>query len=308
MAILSSKHGKRLFFGTVIVLTFTVLLVVEAWLARENYFVAAESLPMAGVGIALLTTVLSGIGCVELWRLARAQGLAPPLGLMILAVVAVATEPLWRPWYSLPDAALPGALLGISLLLAGLWQGFRRGNEGALGNLAFVCFSTIYLGLGSWFILQVRLLGASSATLAGQVAPLATFLVTVKSTDIAAYLIGRKIGRHKFSPTLSPGKTWEGCAAGLLVAIIVASIFSRCFGIMGPWRAVCFGLVVAVAGQLGDLFESMLKRDASIKDSANLVPEFGGALDVLDSIMVAAPFAYVILTCCTSGRICGGSN
>ncbi len=82
---------------------------------------------------------------------------------------------------------------------------------------------------------------------------------------------------------------------GIALATIVASLFAYFSAIMGIGRAVVFGVVVAVTGQLGDLLESMLKRDAGSKDSAALIPEFGGALDLLDSVLGAAPFAYLVL-------------
>ena len=119
------------------------------------------------------------------------------------------------------------------------------------------------------------------------------FVFVVKSADIGAYAIGSIFGRHKFSPNISPGKTWEGMCGAVAAAIIVAIGFAFICGIM-TWRsAVIFGLCFAFIGQMGDLAESMMKRDAEQKDSANKVPGFGGVLDIVDSPLVAAPFAYL---------------
>lgn len=122
------------------------------------------------------------------------------------------------------------------------------------------------------------------------------FLATVKSCDIGAYFIGSAWGKRPLAPEVSPKKTWEGTLGGVGVSAVVAVLFALFSGIMSVKAAVGFGVIVAVAGQLGDLFESMLKRDAMLKDSASLVPEFGGVLDILDSPLAAAPLAWVLLT------------
>jgi phosphatidate cytidylyltransferase len=99
-------------------------------------------------------------------------------------------------------------------------------------------------------------------------------------------------GRHKFSPVISPGKTWEGMAGAVVVAAVVGSLFAHFCGIMPIVYGTIFGAIFAFIGQLGDLAESMLKRDAQQKDSSHTVPGFGGILDVIDSPLVAAPFAF----------------
>jgi phosphatidate cytidylyltransferase len=119
------------------------------------------------------------------------------------------------------------------------------------------------------------------------------FAYVVKSADIGAYSIGTLFGKHKFSPNISPGKTWEGMGGAVGAAIIVAIGFALICDIMLWWSAILFGLAFAFIGQLGDLAESMIKRDSEQKDSANKVPGFGGVLDIVDSPLVAAPLAYL---------------
>ncbi|MCK4628471.1 MAG: phosphatidate cytidylyltransferase, partial [Sedimentisphaerales bacterium] len=156
------------------------------------------------------------------------------------------------------------------------------------------CLSIIYLGVGGWFLMAIRLIGRSEPGTWGQIGPLVMFLACVKSCDIGAYFTGRFLGRHKMIPSISPGKTWEGLIGGVVLAVIAASLFACFVGIIGYGKSAVFGVAVAVSGQLGDLLESMLKRDAGSKDSASLVPEFGGVLDLLDSPLAAAPIAYMI--------------
>ena len=100
-------------------------------------------------------------------------------------------------------------------------------------------------------------------------------------------------GKHKFAPRISPGKTWEGIVGAVVFASIVALLFAHNCGIMPWYSAVLFGAVFAYGGQLADLAESMIKRDAEQKDSANSVPGFGGLLDIIDSPLATAPVAYL---------------
>ena len=119
------------------------------------------------------------------------------------------------------------------------------------------------------------------------------FVFVVKLCDIGAYAMGKWLGKHKFSPVISPKKTWEGMAGGVILAVIAASIFALVFDIMPLWQAVVFGIIFAFIGQLGDLAESMLKRAAEQKDASTAVPGFGGILDVIDSPLASAVFAYI---------------
>ena len=125
----------------------------------------------------------------------------------------------------------------------------------------------------------------------GFVLPLAVILM-IWCNDTMAYLVGSFIGKHRFS-TISPNKTWEGVIGGALLTIISTGVygyFSETYPLM-HWMVLA--LLVTVAGTLGDLMESKLKRMADIKDSGSLMPGHGGALDRFDSLLVAAPFAFV---------------
>jgi phosphatidate cytidylyltransferase len=292
---IQSKLAKRLFFGSILTLAFAGLLVGEGWLAARDYFCLPTSL--RGLFFALLACIVADIGCVELRRLALAKGLQPSLAFMILAVSLVILHPFWShiPASEQNIHLLAGLFIAL-LFLAAMIHACRHGTQDALAHFGFNCFTIIYLGIGMWFLLALRLLQADSPTLWDQSGPVIMFIACVKSTDIGAYFTGRLCGKHKWVPAISPGKTWEGLAGGVVLAIIVSSLFAALSGIISIADAIIFGFVVAVAGQLGDLMESMLKRDAGSKDSAHLVPEFGGVLDVLDSILIAAPFAYLILS------------
>lgn len=126
-----------------------------------------------------------------------------------------------------------------------------------------------------------------------------TLLVTFAS-DTAAYFIGKTFGRHKLAPQISPGKTWEGAAGGVIGAIVVSLLFTLDTPLqLGVWRAITWwqavllGLAISIFGQLGDLVESLLKRSYKVKDSGNFMPGHGGILDRIDSILFAGIVVYL---------------
>lgn len=164
----------------------------------------------------------------------------------------------------------------------------------AVASIAGTLLIVAYVGLLGSFIVQMRWLDGCKHGLM----PLAFLIASTKGSDIGAYTVGRLAGRHKLWPSLSPNKTIEGAIGGLVFALSaalavewVAQSSISLSGVGWP-AAVCFGLVLGVVGQLGDLMESMIKRDCQKKDASAVVPGFGGVLDVLDSILFAAPVAY----------------
>ena len=273
---------------------FTGLFLLDGYLSARA---AQQSLPagLTGLCFALLCALLSVAGGVELVRLARARQINIILFPALSAIVLVATHPYWSRNLTDRLACVLAAALMAGLFFAALIQVLKTGNSGAINNLAGTSFSILYLGLGCWFIFQIRLLDSLSVTIWGQIGPLLLFLACVKSSDIGAYFTGRFLGRHKWVPKISPAKTWEGFFGGIVFSAIVASIFAYFSDIIDIKRAWLFGAIMALAGQLGDLLESMLKRDADIKDSAHIIPEFGGVLDLVDSVIAAAPFALLFL-------------
>jgi len=162
-------------------------------------------------------------------------------------------------------------------------------------RLALATFGLAYVGLLLSFVVRLRLLPQG-------IFPLVSMLVVVKLADIGAYTVGRLIGKHKLAPRLSPGKTWEGFVGGLAFA---AAGGIGCFLAFDPdsaaaasgsarvwWRIAVYCVVVATTGVVGDLVESLLKRDFGRKDSSDWMPGFGGVLDLIDSPLLAAPVAW----------------
>ena len=163
-----------------------------------------------------------------------------------------------------------------------------------MGTIAGTTLAVAYVGLLGSFTIQMRWLDGPYHG----VMPLVFLIATAKGADTGAYTLGRLAGRHKLWPSLSPNKTVEGAIGGMVFAVvaslIVAAVSREILGIPTlDWpRAVAFGLLVGVVAQLGDLMESMIKRDCQRKDASSAVPGFGGVLDVLDSLLFAGPVAY----------------
>ncbi len=190
-----------------------------------------------------------------------------------------------------------------------------RNEGGALMRIALTIFFVAYLGLLPCFLVQLR--WPAPPPYAGPPHGALTLAIFVpKLGDVAAYFTGRFFGRHRMAPAISPKKTWEGFVGGLLGALATAVLLNRTLNPLlqavhfdpafdpagqssvlrgGDWAAIGFGLTVGLAGVLGDLAESLIKRDCRSKDAADTVPGFGGVLDVIDSILFAAPVAYLWL-------------
>jgi phosphatidate cytidylyltransferase len=163
----------------------------------------------------------------------------------------------------------------------------------ATTRIAFTILSLVYFGLLPSCLVQLRW----RADGLGGIAIAATIFVP-KVGDIFALLTGLVIGKHRFTPLLSPKKTWEGFVGGMVAAIVVAVGFHNAVPTLfraGLWQALAFGVGVGLAGVFGDLAESLVKRDCGVKDASKSIPGFGGVLDLIDSVLFAAPIAYVIL-------------
>lgn len=175
------------------------------------------------------------------------------------------------------------ALLMVLSAAKTLWVSAPAGFQGALTTL----WSGLYLGWFYSFFLRIRSMGHGRYLAFG-------FIIVIWATDTAAYFAGRSLGRHKLTLRVSPGKTWEGSIGGTLAGVLAG------WGLAAlardpSWQGLVLGFVVSVAGQIGDLVESNLKRYSGVKDSGNVLPGHGGMLDRFDSALLALPLAYYLL-------------
>jgi phosphatidate cytidylyltransferase len=172
-------------------------------------------------------------------------------------------------------------------------SGFRAPGN-AVARIAAGVWVFAYLGVLPSFLAQLRwAAGAEDTSFDRGAVAVGLAIFIPKLCDIGAYFAGRLIGRHPITPVLSPKKTLEGFVGGLVVAGASAVIVNRLLPLFrGDWAALGFGVTVGLAGIYGDLAESLIKRDCRQKDASSAVPGFGGVLDVIDSIVFAAPVAY----------------
>jgi phosphatidate cytidylyltransferase len=176
----------------------------------------------------------------------------------------------------------------------------RRGLEAAAAGLLVV----VWLGLPLAFMVALRLVCVEHLGPEERgpghlgIVPLVSLVAVVKASDIAAYLVGSLVGRSKLAPALSPGKTWEGAVAAIVAAVAVAWLVVERGGLapdLRPWGGwPLYGLAVGAAGMVGDLAESLAKRELGAKDSGRVLGGLGGVLDLVDSLLLAAPVAWIL--------------
>jgi phosphatidate cytidylyltransferase len=173
-----------------------------------------------------------------------------------------------------------------ALPIAFLLKGVSETRQAPTASISATVMGTFWVGVGLAFVLLLRDLPEK-----GRLAAL-TVVLAVWAGDTLAYLGGRVFGRHRMAPTTSPGKTWEGFAFGTAATIFVAFVALYKQHFLTSTEAIALGAVIAVSAPAGDLFESMLKRDAGVKDAGALLGGHGGMLDRLDALLFAVPAAY----------------
>lgn len=253
---------------------------------------------LGGWALALLISLVALLGTRELYNLARQRGVEPlwltgsiiaaAVPVFVQATLATDGDPLWTGVGVL--FALP--LASITVLVLAL---LRRGVEQRpLAAVAVTLFGVLYAALLPAFLLLIR---AGVPERSWQGVALVFFPLTITwICDTAAMFGGRAWGRNKLAPAISPGKTREGGLAGLLGGMLTAGVFALWvfppLGVqLNPVSALAIGFLLSVIGQLGDLVESLFKREAGLKDSSHLIPGHGGVLDRFDSLYFVIPIA-----------------
>lgn len=270
-----------------------------------SVFVVAAGLLPTLVGGPLFALLMVGLGIIALREFGAlhstpavtSAAICGYTALVLTGAAALYARPL----------LLPAALLATVMPLVGYLP--RTGESGAAEAWAWGVAGNLYVGLpvfaaiilrqvngvttsGDWVAwVQTLAIGWPPAP-AGLTWALAVVLGTWAG-DSAAYLTGRSLGRHKLAPAVSPGKTIEGSVGGLLASAMVSALMFALSGVMPWWSGALIGLVIGAAGQLGDLCESFLKRQAGVKDSGNLIPGHGGMLDRIDALLFAFPAALI---------------
>lgn len=309
------KH--RLIFGAILIAFLLGLIYSDKWISnttRSNGVPDALSqiglYSFDGPIVAAIVVVLVILGTWELRRLFVSAGHTPLLiWPIIINIFLVLTTFLSRNGPASGEIGRRSAdyqftvfWLTIALLGTAFFVARRRKTDGAIAAIGTTLLMIFYLGVLPQYLIRIRLSDPE-----GGVWLLLYFVGTVKICDIGAFFTGRALGKHKMIEWLSPKKTWEGLlggvAASVLLAVLIPVLVERFAApgsdvrglFPGITLACIFGVLMALVGQAGDLLESLFKRDAGSKDSANAIPAFGGVLDILDSPLLAAPIGYAML-------------
>jgi phosphatidate cytidylyltransferase len=256
-------------------------------------FVSRLAVTAAGLPIVLGAAWLGG------WALLVLLAIASLVALHELYTVARALRPLTLAGYAGAVAALVGVELGglpwllggvlTTLPLAFVLVVFAETRQSATVTVSFTLLGPLWVAVGLGHAVLVRGIPEH-----GRLA-IFTVLLTVFAADTGAYLVGRLVGRHKLAPAISPGKSWEGLLAGAIAGVFVSFVAVYDTGFLTIWESLVLGLVVVVASVLGDLLESLVKRDIGVKDTGRLLAGHGGVLDRIDSLLFALPAAFYTL-------------
>lgn len=230
----------------------------------------------------VVLAVTVAVGTRELGIALRPR--APRIPLAPVIVGAVAMQVLA---YTRGEGGLAVGLF-LTVVAAIAWRGCS-GADGALADVAAATFTACYVGFLAGFaaLLTAPVDGARLVT---------TFIATVVCSDVGGLAAGVLAGRHPLAPSISPRKSWEGLAGSLTACAVAGVVFLTLLLHEPAWTGVVYGLVVAVTATLGDLVESLLKRDLGIKDMGTLLPGHGGIMDRLDSLLLTAPVAFLLLS------------
>jgi phosphatidate cytidylyltransferase len=252
---------------------------------------------VCGIGLMALLLLVVPAATIELATLFAAERVRPYRIISAggsAALIAHAFLTQFPPFKPIATSFLAFIIVFV-MLLAALRRASGKQTQDAIVHMAGTTLATLYLGGLAWFLLALRV--KQSGHVVGTTMIILMILLVVKFTDIGAYFGGRKFGKHKLIFWLSPGKTWEGLVFGVMTAGVVGAICAAFIpGQLRWWQGLIFGIVIGGIGQLGDLLESLMKRDAEVKDSGHAIPGFGGILDVIDSPLLAAPFAYLLFS------------
>lgn len=251
-----------------------------------------------GVPFILGIGIISIIGLVEFYRGVRRTGADPQLW------VGVASAFLFlfaaRHQFQEKQFSLPGVLT-LFIIVALIIELLRK-NRAPIKNLGATIVGAVYVGWLFSYLIAINSIPGDPLQIHPIPVPirlggwLVLYIVfTTWASDTMAFFIGRKWGKRKLAPRLSPGKSWEGFAAGMMFATVMSVVMSRPLGIP-LLHAVVLGVVISIAGVIGDLAESSIKRDIGIKDFGSMMPGHGGILDRFDSLLFAAPLFYYYVT------------
>ena len=230
----------------------------------------------------VLAAVWGLLAVLEFYRMVAVSKVLPLTCFGLVWTLLFILHPHFEYELVVPLLLTSGVVLSLILLV------FSTQKEGAFSSWAWVMAGILYVGWLVSYLVALRLDAGRDWLF---LALFATF-----ASDTAAFFAGRALGRHRLAPRISPAKTWEGAIAGLFGAIIISLLFTLPTPLqlpLGYGQAILLGILISVFGQLGDLVESLLKRNTGVKEAGNLMPGHGGLLDRMDSVLFAGVAVYL---------------
>ena len=270
-----STLKTRIILGTAMLLSFCGIIYID-------YVFDSD------MGIGILGLIAGAMCLSEFYRIVEKKGFAPFKVSGIIGGIIVFLG-LWLSTYK--DGLKP--IFSCILFPIVFWlffvQALKRGIDDTIKNISVTVFGIIYICFFLSFIMPIR-------HMPNGLNIILIVLLLTKGGDIGGYLFGRKFGRNKFS-SFSPNKTIEGASFALFCSLMIAVALNALPGmrVMPFYQIVPFGLLVGASGIIGDLIESIIKRDMAVKDASSAIPAFGGLLDILDSLLISIPVAYFFL-------------
>lgn len=240
---------------------------------------------IGGLPFTIAIYIIATVGLYELLRMKDIrifsfEGILVWIALAILLMPSKWTGEVQQ-WVGYTKIEMMFALILILLIYTVISK-----NKFTFDHAAFTAFSALYIGIGFYYLIETRFYGFEYVFYA---------LLVIWTTDSGAYFIGRKIGKRKLWPEISPNKTVEGFVGGIALAVLFACVFQIFYPIASSYLMVIVVTIIAsIVGQLGDLVESALKRHFGVKDSGNLMPGHGGILDRFDSLLFVLPLIHFL--------------
>lgn len=243
---------------------------------------------LGGIWLAIAVGILVIFLSREYTEILKHKGFLPSFKILIVSSILFGLA-IYNKQFNL----VPFVLL-ITVLASLMWVLFR-GKQPYIANVSTTIFGALYCGWCPLYLLMLRQVGETSSGSSISYPIGAAFCVitlfAVSVTDIFCYFVGCKLGRHKLAPVISPNKTIEGAIGGSVMCLMFAVVLGMLLGL--PWfHAAIIGILIAAFAQIGDLCESMIKRDAGVKDSSNILPGHGGIMDRTDSYLLTFPVVY----------------
>ncbi|GEL06690.1 phosphatidate cytidylyltransferase [Salisediminibacterium halotolerans] len=240
---------------------------------------------IGGWPFAVLMFAIATIGTAELLKMKHIPILSAKgfIGIVFMWILLVPDNFALLDWIPLHRTEL---FLLLIVLLLGLTVLSK--NKFSFDDAGFTVLTSVYVGFGFHYFMFARFVEDGLLLIF-------LILILVWATDSGAYFAGRKFGKHKLAPSISPKKTVEGSAGGVMLALAIGSLYTLFFPFFDTWAlSLAFMIVVSLTGQVGDLIESAFKRHYAVKDSGNVLPGHGGILDRFDSLIFVMPVVFLL--------------